>query len=287
MVKVLKSVVVLSMVVLVVGCSNNESPVAVNDAGSKNVASLDEIEIQDVSAVGLSNLWALTNEPVGGAGDYKLAKYNTQYGWWDVSQYDYGKMISVTPFGRCYHVNSSNQIWFTTGSSSGYVPNNTNITNIGDIAAAVTNNYEYLYIVGTTSNGTPLFWRAQLYGGSLISWTQMTGKTPSQISVDPWNYQTLAVVESGSVYSSTNGGGAWTRESVLNSIFPFCVAVSGDKIVAVVSNFQIEFQIKFTRGSTYFSYGADYPIHNVAADNANGYQYYYIDSNSHLQQRSF
>lgn len=109
-------------IIILTNCSNNDPVVSVASDSENPIttASLSNEKLMDVAWTGgwYGNLWAITQRNAG-TSDYYLAKFNFTSLDWDIKYSHYGVRCAVSENGRCYHVNSSGQIWWVTGDGPG------------------------------------------------------------------------------------------------------------------------------------------------------------------------
>jgi len=175
---------VLATTVLI-GCSN-QSPVSVSSETDipLKTALITDATMRDFAFDG-QVLWGLTNYEVPSApGNYYIFWFNFSTNLWVVTG-NYGVRISATSDGRCYHFNTSKQIWWCTKTSNGQVPNPPTGTII-DIASGSYNGGHKVWIV-LNSGYDKIYTYSDLGGSWSISNPQLSpvGTTINAIACDP------------------------------------------------------------------------------------------------------
>jgi hypothetical protein len=172
----------------------------------------------DVSAAGSnqSNLWAMSTLRAPNTNDFYLYKYNNSTGKWTATTH-YGVLMSASSNGRCYHINSSNQIWWGTLTSNGQIPNGSDIVQFIDISVSNSNGAFYLYVIGSNASGQKQFWRYMSYPNGQewkklsILWPETF--QPVHIACDPKNGKLLYLTTNGVPEISTNAGVSWAFDN--------------------------------------------------------------------------
>lgn len=211
----LKLAVLVLFVVGTISCSSNNAPVSVSNEKSKTTAELYDISLRDISVAGPdhAHLWALTTYIAPTNSDYYLYKYNQMTATWTPTG-SYGLFIASCGNGRCYHINSSNQIWWCSTNSNGQINNGTTITQFTDISVGLYGSALYLYVIGTNSSGQKELWKYVSSPGG-AGWFKLTILSagimfPVHIACDPVNGKKLLLTTTGVTQTSTNAGINWT-----------------------------------------------------------------------------
>jgi hypothetical protein len=178
-----------------ISCSNNVQPVSVDSNTGNNVtAALSGLQIQDMGWAG-GQLWAVSKTQQGN--DYRLAIFlnnNWQY------TSNYGLKCAVSHSGKCYHVNSSNQLWWVTRNANGTFTSQ-QITTLPankspkDIGAGVYNGNDRIWVRFKDNSGNYTVSYADYSGsgssviGGTSGWNQrqVWGGAPTCVSSDPYN----------------------------------------------------------------------------------------------------
>lgn len=219
--KYFKSILSLTALSMLIGCSNSSSPVSVSGNDPAITAAINSKRLSDVAAAGLNNLWGISFDDADAVhppkSDFYIYKYNPSNGAWN-NTYHYGKCLAVTSTGKCYHVNDDNQIWWGDGNGGvGNLSNGTDIAIIQDIGAANAFGYDWVWICGYGNNGYKV-WRASINSDGVADWKNatITQFTPSKIYCDPYNgYRAIAVARTtGQVFVTLDSGISWTLQSM-------------------------------------------------------------------------
>jgi hypothetical protein len=201
-------------------CSNSLSPVSeVTNPDPVKSAQIIDIPISDISVGGFSGtgqIWALSINKVPNLNDWYIYKFDGTTGNW-ISTGHYGTMISATYVGKCYHVNSSNQIWWGTLTSNSQIPNGSDIVRFTDISATHIAGALFLYVTGTNSSGQKRLWR-YTSNPSGNSWNRLIPRSegtlfPDNVHSDPKDGNKVIVVTSGFVQISTDAGNTWAWQT--------------------------------------------------------------------------
>jgi hypothetical protein len=221
--KFLTAIIPISVIFTYVGCSN--SPVSVdNESSTLKTAALNSVQMQDIAACG-EDIWGLSTASAG-SGNYYIYYFNTSTNNW-VFTYNYGKKISVTPDGKCYHFNSSNNIWWCKMNAdkqtytNGSIPNPPQSGTMNDISSGVITGggHSIWVIIGGT-----FIYKYTTIGGD-AGWNnktdwQTTGD-PVSIGCDPFAGESAAIVSitPGSMKCFYYYGGSWhERNSYIQGI---------------------------------------------------------------------
>jgi hypothetical protein len=181
--------------VLLTTCSNNMTPVSVgSNANSYSATIVTGLQIQDMGWGG-GQLWAVSKTAQGN--DYRLAIYVN--GAWQLTS-SYGLKCAVSNSGKCYHVNSSNQIWWVTRNSNGTYSNQ-QITTLPsgqtpkDIGVGTFSGQERIFVRFKDGSGnyTAAFADYSGSGSSVVGGTTgwvtvlVWGGSPKCVAADPYN----------------------------------------------------------------------------------------------------
>lgn len=217
MINFFKTLIFISFVTALISCSNT-TPVSVNNEKNIKTAELYDISLRDISVAGPDHayLWALTTYLAPTNSDYYLYKYDQMSGSWTPTGH-YGVLISSCSNGRCYHINSSNQIWWATLTSNGQITNRSTITQFTDISASLSGGALYLYVIGTNSYNQKQLWKYVSSPGG-AGWSRLTflaegAMSPIHISADPKDGRKLFLTTTGVTQVSTNAGSSWSYEN--------------------------------------------------------------------------
>jgi hypothetical protein len=88
--------------------------------------------------------------------DYYFYKFNSSNSTWANTGH-WGTALTVSPSGKCYHINGSNEVWWGDGNGNyGQITSIPALTSLSDIT--VSNLYsgcDQIWVLGITSSGTP------------------------------------------------------------------------------------------------------------------------------------
>jgi hypothetical protein len=301
---ILRSFIVIAVIMLTIGCSNTNSPMSVSSDNTSTVAYLaNSPQTWEVVAAGPTQLWAKSLTPVSGSeNDYYIYKYFTESSSWANTGH-YGKAITVSPSGKCYHINASNGIWWGDGYGNwGQITNGSDIVNIKDIT--VCNLYsgcDQLWILGTNSLDNTLVRRCTITN-TTVTWDManpvyvpaITNYTPVKISRDPSDSRYAVIIydynsspDHQRLYATSDYGHTWTQQASETTTF-VDAAICGTNVAFTYFGFWGSYVAKGTINGDYNDNSGVGSAYSVAIDyDGNNYNIYTLDGNYRVEKATF
>jgi hypothetical protein len=269
---------------LIVGCSN-QTIVSVADNAAPATASLTSFKFRDIGSSSTYDpardvLWGLSNYQVPGLPDYYIYYFNPNTHCW-VQTTNYGLKISATGDGKCYHINSNNNIWWCKMDTNMTTWTNGQITNppqsgtMTDISAGTITGGGHCIWVAISGDPDYYVFMYETQGPD-PGWND---KSPSGVGI----INALSTEESGGTIVKTVGsagmlyynGSQWS--TISTSLCP--TNVTDVAMVGCWTLYPLNGQLKKISGttSTLVSTGVrDFGV------TGNEYHYYYLSSDQYV-----